>query len=106
MIIYHANAKCILMANAPQADIEFLSPSSSGCHRPSNIDPQRPSMRIRLSRHQQSVEIAGYLSRDCGGLQGEWTKTVVRFHPDQEWGVGNDDVQMIDDVAKECLREM
>lgn len=106
MIIYNANAKCVLMANAPQADIELLFPLSSANRKPSNFDSPVPSMRIRLSRRQQSVEIAGHLSRGSGGLEREWTKTVLRFDQDQEWGVREDEVKVMESVAKEGLKEM
>ncbi|KAG5341628.1 hypothetical protein C0989_008607 [Termitomyces sp. Mn162] len=59
------------MANSPQADIELLTslPVTSG-----KIQADGHVLRIRLSRHNQSLEIARHVSDSQGE---EWTKKII-----------------------------
>jgi polo-like kinase 4 len=75
------------MANAPQADIELVFPSppleQPRSYRPvKNPDSSGPSMRIRLSRHKKSIEIARHVYGNGDHRQGEWTKKVIPFDSD------------------------
>ncbi|GLB38488.1 putative serine threonine-protein kinase PLK4 [Lyophyllum shimeji] len=77
LVVYSVAAKCTLMANAPQADIELLfsgqAPSPS--KDPSASDP---SLRIRFSRRNHTLEFARHISNSRGE---EWTKKVVATIP-------------------------
>ena len=76
--MYTTDAKCTLMSNTPQADIELLFRQidrglSSG-KGAKNVQTHHTSMRIRLSRQKRSVELARYIPGPWGG---EWTKKVL-----------------------------
>ncbi|CAK5284219.1 unnamed protein product [Mycena citricolor] len=59
-------AKCVLMANDPQADIELLLPATGP-----------PKLRMRVSRQDASAEIATHRISEDGGE--EWTKKVLKI---------------------------
>lgn len=65
------------MANSPQADIELMFGNITGskANKGKGLDQNpTPSLRIRLSRKCQTIELAQHLS----GAQGEeWTKTSL-----------------------------
>ncbi|KAJ6508874.1 kinase-like domain-containing protein [Mycena sanguinolenta] len=67
LILHTPKAKCVLMANAPQGDIELLV-SGSG-------SSDKARMRIRLSRQTGLLEIAKHVSNAQGE---EWTKKVLK----------------------------
>ncbi|KAH0586347.1 hypothetical protein H2248_007588 [Termitomyces sp. 'cryptogamus'] len=71
LVVYLKTTKCTLMANSPQADIELLTslPVTSG-----KIQADGHVLRIRLSRHNQSLEIARHVSDSQGE---EWTKKII-----------------------------
>lgn len=76
--MYTTAAKCTLMANAPQGDIELLFGAPTMVPRKAAEAQHRvqkqASMRIRFSRKLQSIEI----SRCIYGLRGEeWTKKSI-----------------------------
>ncbi|KZT19518.1 kinase-like protein [Neolentinus lepideus HHB14362 ss-1] len=77
------DVRCTLMSNEPKGDIELLFPDAEQSRgRPSssrrNDETLKPHMRVRLSRNNQSLEIARYVSysMSAGGETGEWTKRV------------------------------
>ncbi|KAG6891351.1 hypothetical protein C0992_008466 [Termitomyces sp. T32_za158] len=75
------------MANSPQADIELLISSSATSDK---IQADGHVLRIRFSRHSQSLEIARHLSDSQGE---EWTKKTVTSMPkspyisSEEWKI-------------------
>ncbi|KII84640.1 hypothetical protein PLICRDRAFT_57606 [Plicaturopsis crispa FD-325 SS-3] len=84
LVMWTPEARCTLMANGPHADIEILSPPPSSVHAQTQPTtkgaPQQATMRIRLSRRQDSpeVEIARYVPmQSCEG--GEWTKKTMQW---------------------------
>ncbi|KAG6900177.1 hypothetical protein C0993_001889 [Termitomyces sp. T159_Od127] len=75
------------MANSPQADIELLISSSAASNK---IQADGHVLRIRFSRHNQSLEIARHVSDSQGE---EWTKKTVASMPQspyissEEWKI-------------------
>lgn len=78
MTVHKSGARCVLMSNLPQPDIEVVVNSSY----PSNMDKMKtdrsgPIMRIRYSRQNSSLE----LSEHSTGVKGpEWKKECTPCH--------------------------
>ncbi|KAJ7254400.1 kinase-like domain-containing protein [Mycena haematopus] len=77
LILHTPRAKCVLMANSPQGDIELLlgSPSPDGQNHGAPPPGDAARMRTRLSRQTGSLEIAKHVS---GARGEEWTKKVLK----------------------------
>ncbi|KAF7792613.1 hypothetical protein EIP86_003710 [Pleurotus ostreatoroseus] len=87
LVLHLPNARCTLMANEPDGDIEvMIPPSDSAPRRPRTADRSsgngrdaRPSVNIRLRLFQRHhlVEISRYMKTSGATGAGEWMKKVL-----------------------------
>lgn len=113
--MYNQNAKCTLMSNVPQGDIEIIHP----CPPPSVHQKARritessamkdeslaPRMRIRLSRHHHSVEIARLSIIGPPQSMGEWTKKIFNAF-DRRTGLREADWSVLDDIERTAMKDL
>jgi polo-like kinase 4 len=111
LVLYNAKAKCTLMSNIPQGDIEIVYPSCSASlhkkrHRQAESvikgEPYSPTMRVRFCRQRQTVEIARFVHAPGGG---EWTKHFLKT---VDGSLGNTDwhsLQIAEKTAMDDLHE-
>jgi polo-like kinase 4 len=105
------------MSNVPQGDIEIVYPSCPPLlkhqkrHRKSestvNVNARSPSMRIRLCRERQTVEIARFVSAKGPEAPdgGEWTKKVLSV-VDGRTNIRNTDWCSLLDVEKAGIEDL
>lgn len=112
--MYDENAKCTLMSNVPEADIEILHPCSPPLvHQKGRRiadsavkeESFAPKMRIRYSRHHHSVEIARFLSTMGPQSMGEWTKKVFNA-VDGRTGIREADRTALDDTERAGMKDL
>ncbi|KAF7346227.1 Protein kinase domain-containing protein [Mycena sanguinolenta] len=105
LILNTSKAKCVLMANAPQGDIELLvfgSPSDiSNGHKQGSGD--RARMRIRLSRQTGLLEFAKHVS---GARGEEWTKKVLKANEGYPHRICTEDWDALDETERESLAQL
>lgn len=94
------------MANPPQGDIEMMFGGSSGPKankgRGRDKNNQSPSIRIRLSRKCQMIELAQHLS----GVQGEeWTKISLSATKEPPY-VSTKDWPSLNEAQQEAMNHL
>lgn len=94
------------MANPPQGDIELMFGGSSGPKankgRGQDKNNQSPSIRIRLSRKCQMIELAQHLSGDQGE---EWTKISLSATKKPPY-VSAKDWSSLNEAQKEAMNHL
>ncbi|KAF9468586.1 kinase-like domain-containing protein [Collybia nuda] len=106
LVLYTTSAKCTLMANSPQGDIEVLFGGNlipgTGKGKDHDKGNKGPFMRIRLSRQGQAIELAQYLS----GVRGEeWTKTSLPAAKEPPY-VAKNDWSSLNEAEQEAMNHL
>src|SRR5579859_1294457 len=70
----------MLMANTPPADVELLFHASLlECQPAKSSGPPQMSMRMRVSRHKQTIEISKRMHGFGDDRRAEWSKKIYPF---------------------------
>ncbi|KAF7314181.1 Protein kinase domain-containing protein [Mycena kentingensis (nom. inval.)] len=105
LILHLGSAQCTLMANSAPADIELLvgHPSTPTNTHTEPASTSAARLRLRLSRHQGSLEVAKHVS---GSKGEEWTKRVFRTIKDDSSHICSADWESLDDGEREAMEQL
>lgn len=108
--MYTMHAKCTLMSNGPEADVEILYSSFAPFHqeqRRRQKNSNKPSIRIRFCRKQTFIEISKFISTEGVHLpgNGEWTKKRFTV-PGEKTVLRGADWGKLDDAEKNAFADL